>query len=137
VRFWDSSALVPLVSVEESTPSLSALLDADRGILVSFITSLEVESAVWRKARVNRDPEARQRSLERLAFLRRLWIIDDDYEAVLDEARTIVGRRGLRAGDAIQLASAIHIRGESTLSFVVKDQDLAAAARAEGFPVLP
>jgi predicted nucleic acid-binding protein len=44
----------------------------------------------------------------------------------------------LRAGDALQLAAALKgTRNPSARPFVTLDHDLASAARAEGFPVLP
>ena len=49
----------------------------------------------------------------------------------------MVGRHGLRGADAIQLAAAIIVRGNDVLPFVTFDDELIAAARAEGFPVLP
>jgi predicted nucleic acid-binding protein len=46
---------------------------------------------------------------------------------------------GLRAGDALQLASAVTACGgaASQLEFVTTDEELITAARAEGFPLLP
>lgn len=53
-------------------------------------------------------------------------------------ARRFASIYRLRTGDAIQLACAILATEErSALPFVVRDQDLAAAARAEGFSILP
>jgi predicted nucleic acid-binding protein len=49
----------------------------------------------------------------------------------------MVGRHGLRGADAIQLAAAVIVRGSGTLPLVTFDEELIAAARAEGFPVLP
>jgi len=137
VKFWDSSALVPLVSNESTTDTLNAIMAADPAVVVSPITPVEVDSAVWRKARQTRDEVARQRSLRRLSELRDRWIVVEEYAAVFEEARRMVARYGLRGGDAIQLATAIITRGNAVLVFVALDEDLKAAARAEGFPILP
>ena len=59
------------------------------------------------------------------------------YTRVLEEAQRVVGRHGLRGADAIQLAAAVIVRGSGTLPIVTLDDEMIAAARAEGFPVLP
>jgi predicted nucleic acid-binding protein len=137
VKFWDSSALVPLLADENSTDVLSAIALEDPEIVVSPITPVEVDSALWRKARRMRDDVARQRSHRRLAALRSQWTVIEDYREILEEARNMVARHGLRGADAIQLASAIVTRGGAVLTLVTRDEELATAARAEGFPILP
>ncbi len=57
---------------------------------------------------------------------------------LLDEAARLCARHGLRAYDAIQLASAVaarNVNGECDLA--VYDQPLRRAAAAEGFSLLP
>lgn len=57
---------------------------------------------------------------------------------ISEEARSLLRMHALRAGDAIQLASALHLQrhlGRPT-PFVVFDERLAAAARAAGLGVL-
>ncbi|HVG25819.1 MAG TPA: type II toxin-antitoxin system VapC family toxin [Thermoanaerobaculia bacterium] len=137
MKFWDSSALVPLVADEPKTDVVNAIIAKDRYMLVAFITPVEVESAVWRKARQMRNDLARQRSHHRLAAIRGDWVVIDDYGRVLKEAGRMVARYGLRGADAIQLACAIVGRPPAVLPFVTLDEELAAAARAEGFPILP
>lgn len=137
MRFWDSSALVPLVADEAKTDLLNELVGIDPVIVVSFITPIEVESAVWRKVRQMKDDLARQRSQHRLAQLRTAWSIVANFQMALDEARRMVARYGLRGADAIQLGCAIIGRPQKLLPFVALDEDLKAAARAEGFPILP
>ena len=59
-------------------------------------------------------------------------------EVALTKALEMVTRHQLRTGDAIQLACAVMARErEPNLPFVTLDDELAAAARAEGFTVLP
>lgn len=137
MKFWDSSALVPLLAAEPKSTVAKSLIEADPDVVISFITPIEVESTVWRKARITRDAAERQRAHRRLATLRSEWSIVDDYDRVLDEARRVIGRHGLRGADAIQLAAAIIVRGTGALPFVTFDEELILAARAEGFPVLP
>ena len=49
MRFWDSSAIVPLLIGEPRTEAMLELLRKDAQILASFITPLEVSSAIWRR----------------------------------------------------------------------------------------
>jgi predicted nucleic acid-binding protein len=125
------------VANEPTTEVLTAIANADPEFVISPITPVEVDSAVWRKARQTRDDVTRQRSLRRLAALRERWIVVEDYREVLEEAQRIVARYGLRGADAIQLGTAVVTRGGAVLPFVALDEELKAAARAEGFPILP
>jgi len=133
LRFWDTSALVPLLFKEESTPTLLSLLPEDPSIVVSFLTLIELTSAISRRA-------GEKRAAQRIAdALETGWTVIDDHDVVLSSARRLAAKHGLRSGDAIQLASALaSCRGASdALPFVVLDKELISAARAEGFPVLP
>jgi predicted nucleic acid-binding protein len=137
VRFWDSSALVPLLSDEPSTDAVYGLFGEDPDTIVACITPVEVTSAITRQAGFNLD--LLSLAERRYSVLDTTWRIVDDYVRVLEVAREVVFRHRLRSGDAIQLASAlIASRNEpSTLPFVTTDLELAAAARAEGFHTLP
>jgi predicted nucleic acid-binding protein len=99
---------------------------------------VEIESALWRKSKHERDESARQHALQWLAEIEDEWLTVERYDAAIGEARRIVRRRGLRGADAVQLASAVILRRCVPVSaFVTLDRDLAAAAHAEGFAVLP
>lgn len=137
MKFWDTSALIPLLADEPQTDAVRAIAESDPKLAVSFITAVEVDSALWRKAKRSADEIARQRSHRRLAALEADWLVIASFDDVLHEARRIVRRRGLRAADALQLASAMLLRPTGVTTFVTLDHDLAAAARAEGFPTLP
>jgi predicted nucleic acid-binding protein len=54
------------------------------------------------------------------------------------QARALLARHPLRAGDAIQLASCLYLERElrEAVPFVAFDQRLSDAARAEGLTVL-
>lgn len=139
MRFWDTSAIVPLVSLEETTPRIRELIAADRNVVVSFLAPIEVTSAIWRKARETKDDDARRESERRVHdLLEPYWTVVDEVEPIAKIARRLVTRHLLRAGDAINLAAAMYIAPDiSALPFVTNDERLKAAARAEGFPVLP
>jgi predicted nucleic acid-binding protein len=136
VKFWDSSALVPLVSDEERTDDLKKLFEQDRQVVVAFITPLEVTSAVSRKAGVNRD--LRREAQRHYAVLAANWSVINEYLLVLTNAERLIAHHRLRSGDAIQLACALIGTGPGArIPFVTLDEELAAAARAEGLSVLP
>jgi len=103
-------------------------------------TAVEVHSALFRVHR-----EGGLGSAELAASLRRLGSICDaalevtPSEQLRKLAQDAIARNDLRAGDALQLASALvvcreHPRGRS---FVCFDRKLAAAATLMGFSVLP
>jgi predicted nucleic acid-binding protein len=125
------------VADEPKTDLLNELIATDPVIVVAFITPIEVESAVWRKVRQMKDALARQRSQHRLAELRKAWSIVANFHSALAEAHRIVARYGLRGADAIQLACAVVGQPPPGFALVTLDEELAAAARAEGFPILP
>lgn len=136
MKFWDTSALIPLLTEEETTPIMTEIFRADQNIVAAFITPIEMTSVLWRKAGVNDD--LRHLAERRYAVIQANWTIIDEYAAAMPLARRYAAVYRLRAGDAIQLACAVlAIRERDELPFVVRDHDLAAAARTEGFPILP
>lgn len=138
MRFWDSSALVPLLAAESQSETVRTLIAEDPSIAVAFITPVEIESAIWRKSRHDSDDLARERALRRLAVIEQRWRIVNGSTFVVPEARRLVRDRHLRAADALQLACAIVFRTNTNAGeFVTLDHELAVAARAEGFTVLP
>ncbi len=117
---------------------MAELLSDDPNITVWICTSVELASAVWRRARSHdrlslRDAEALIASLESI------WMAIDESVAIVDRARHLLTKHRLRGMDALQLAAALVACGDDpySLPFVTLDLDLAGAARAEGFAVLP
>ena len=51
MRFWDASAIVPLVALEKETGDCRTLLAEDRDIVVWLLTPVEVISALTRSVR--------------------------------------------------------------------------------------
>jgi predicted nucleic acid-binding protein len=143
MRFWDSSALVPLLILEPSSQNMRALIHHDAEVVASFITAVEVSSAVWRRLHNGKLGAAEHAAAEeQFAALSNNWWEENELRRIIDLALDLLRRHPLRAADAIQLASAIAIVKAarikpSSLPFVTLDGDLADAARAEGFPVLP
>jgi hypothetical protein len=67
------------------------------------------------------------------------YIIQSINNTILEGAKAIVDRYGLRAYDAIQLAGCLELRsgvGETAPTFVCSDHDLVRAAALEGLEVL-
>jgi hypothetical protein len=138
MKFWDSSALVPLLVEEATTVRLRDLYVGEPGTIVWWATPVECTSAV---ARLEREghllPRAATEAFERLDALARHWHRIEPVEAVLDTARRLLRVHSLRAGDSLQLAAAI-LASEgkpSTLEFVCLDDRLVIAAQREGFVV--
>jgi uncharacterized protein len=139
VRFWDSSALVPLLLEQEESAGLRALSETDPAIAAWWGTSLECASAA---ARLRREGEltARQEDqvLQLLAQLKDAWSEVQPSEEVRSVAQRLLRVHALRAGDALHLAAALAWAGSPTgAELVTLDERLALAARLEGFVVLP
>jgi predicted nucleic acid-binding protein len=138
LKFWDSSALVALVFEEAASHRVRALLSADPEVVVSFLARIEVESAICRRSR-GQSPDVRRIATAKFTSLETTWVVVDPSLELMIRARRAAATHGLRGGDAIQLASAMAASTGATaqLPFVTTDDELIAAAIAEGFPVLP
>ena len=138
MKFWDSSALVPLLIEEEMTVPLRDLYLGAPGTITWWGTSIECASALCRLERENK-LSAREvtNALERLDALARHWHRIEPVDAVLETARRLLRVHPLRAADSFQLAAAfLASEGRpSTLEFVCLDDRLVTAAQREGFLV--
>ena len=135
MRFWDTSALVPLIVREPTTQRMLDLLRTDPDIVVSAVTPVEILSALARRSRENPDDEALKESRSLLQTLTEHWREIALDQAIIQIASELLFRRILKAADALQLATAMTAVRE--LPFVTLDETLAAAARQEGFRVEP
>lgn len=139
MRFWDSSALLPLLVQEPRTPAMIALLRNDPAAAVWWLTPVECWSALARLEREQRLSE--EQVAEAAALLEesaRRWTEVPPIERVRDQAARLLRLHPLRAGDALQLAAALVLSDfePRTLPVVTLDDRLATAARREGFVVL-
>ena len=139
MRFWDTSALVPLLVAEPTSSRVRAWLREDPGVIVWTLTRVELLSALARRRRS--DPRAaghlRTARGELLDAWER-WTEITAAEVVRRHAERLVETHPLRAADALQLGAAIVAAEEhpAMLEFVTLDDEQAAAAEREGFRVL-
>jgi predicted nucleic acid-binding protein len=139
VRFWDSSAVVPLVSAELQSLRCRTWLRRDPVMLVWALAATEVVSALSRKRRDQAlDARALRVAQRRLKKLEAAWNEIVQLDAVRSRARELLGAHDLRAADALHLAAALLAREQSgsTFEFVTFDRRLATATEREGFTVL-
>ena len=139
MRFWDSSAIVPLVCREATSATARGWLREDRVVLVWSFTPTEVISALTRRRREGAlDARPFAEAKRRLRLLEEAWSQVVQYEAVQARARRLLESHALRAADALQLSAAlvaVEDRPQRT-ALVTLDARLAAAAEKEGFTVL-
>lgn len=139
MRFWDTSALVPLIVAEPDTPRAERWLRTDPDVVIWTLTRVELLSALARRRREH-PKEARRLLQARREFLAAWdqWSEVTAVEAVRRHAERLVESHPLRAADALQLGAAIVAadHAPSTLTFVTLDQRQADAAEREGFRVL-
>ena len=139
MRFWDSSALAPLIVTEPATAEMRDLADDGRRIVVWWAAPVECVSAVVRRERAgDLDPEGASDALVTLDGLSGDWSEVPPTGRLRDAARRLIRVHDLRSADALQLAAA-HAASEQIpglLEFVTLDERLALAARREGFSVL-
>lgn len=136
MRFWDASAIVPLLVEEPASAACREWLRDDREMLVWALSVTEATSAVRRKQRMGELTEAAaDEALGRLDALAGAWSEVQALPRVRDRAHRLLAVHDLRAGDALQLAAALTatLDRPQLLPFVCLDARLQAAARREGF----
>jgi hypothetical protein len=140
VRFWDTSAIVPLCVVEPTTAVVRSIASEDSSLIVWWGSRTECVSAFARLRRDGRLAVAtEQRARRVLTVLAGEWSEVLPGDALRDRAERLLAVHALRAADAFQLAAAlIWSRGQTRSSTVVSfDERLRTAAANEGFALLP
>ena len=118
--------------------SVRRLLKSGRGA-ASRLSEVEVASALVRRAREGAFTlKNRDRALASLANDFAALIIVEFTPEITTEARALLLRHRLRAGDAVQLASCLYLQRElgQSLPFVAFDDRLTEAARHQGLTVV-
>ncbi len=139
MRYWDSSAIIPLLVVESTSDRVREVHSADPAIATWWGTTVECVSAL---ARLERDGAMTSAglgsSITRVRRALTTWTQVQPSDDVREQAIRLLRVHPLRAADAIQLAAAI-VASEfqpGTLEFVTLDKNQGAAADKEGFRVI-
>jgi predicted nucleic acid-binding protein len=139
MRFWDASAIVPLLVGEASTPGVLAEAERDPEIMVWWATQVECVSALARMEREARlDTAGMTNAIDRLDEFVRAWQEVQPVDRIRQTAIRLLRMHGLRAADAFQLSAAISASEErpASLRIVTLDDRFARAAEREGFRVI-
>lgn len=140
MKFWDSSALVPLLIVEPAREALLNLIDTDGELIVWWGSPVECVSAIARRERAGEmGVVAANDAIRRLHALSPTWVEVSPSIQVRHMAERLLRVHALRAADSLQLAAALAVAEQKpeVLGMVCLDERLSTAARREGFDVLP
>jgi uncharacterized protein len=140
MRFWDSSAIIPLLVTEFQTQLVREIYESRLGMLVWWATEAECASAIARLERDGSLPSAPAgQALGRLDLLKKEWHEIQPTDRARSIGRRLLRVHPLRAADALQLAAAVMAsEGEpSSLEIVTLDERLSEAAQKEGFTAIP
>lgn len=137
MRYFDASALAKRYVRETGSVKVRRLLSADIPA-TSRLSEVEIASALMRRAREGAlSHKQRDRALAALDSDVTAMLLVELSPEVVKRAQTLLRRHVLRAGDAIQLASCLHLRDElgDEVAMVAFDERLNAAAQLEGLAV--
>jgi uncharacterized protein len=140
LRYWDSSALVALHVQQTATSTVRDLLAQDTQVLTWILSDVEIRSALHRLSRDGAMTE--RQATTAIAAVESFWETIHVVSLVLPvkaRAKRLLAVHPIRAADALQLGAALTAVYDDPLSheFVCLDERLAAAARREGFSILP
>lgn len=139
MRFWDTSAIVPLLGEDPASEAGRLEFGRDPQIVVSWATEVECVSALTRRERDGAlDAVSLRLALDRLDRLSSEWIEVEPGQRIREVARRLLRLHPLRAADALQLAAALAASEDrpATLPLVTLDDRLVVAAEREGFVVV-
>lgn len=140
VKFWDTSAVIPLTILEPSTGMVRPFVDEDASIAVWWGTRVECVSAMARRQREGHISANAMRDARRvMVALAKEWTEVTPTEALRKRAERLLAVHAIRAADAFQLAAALVWARDDPAgnSFVCLDDRLREAANREGFQILP
>jgi predicted nucleic acid-binding protein len=136
LRFWDTSALVPLLVTQPRSAEVERWRDDDPVAITWTLASVEIVSALQRLVRESllSEPAAAEAELVAAEILAGTHVVTD-VERVKPLAARLLRVHALRAADALQLGAALLWADGSPAGLVVHTFDLrlAAAAEREGF----
>jgi predicted nucleic acid-binding protein len=112
VRFWDSSAVVPLIVAQAASAQVDGWLSEDPELALWTLTSVELASAIRRLVREGvlgeREANAAEARADELVKASHVII---NVETVKSQARRLLRLHPLRAADAMQLAAGVGVGG--------------------------
>ena len=139
MRFWDSSAILPLIVEERTSDYATRYYEANAELVVWWGASVECASAL---ARLERDGALETRdltqALQQLQALQSAWNEVQPLDTVRAAAQRRLRLHPLRAADALHLGAALVAADHrpQAWEFVCLDARLAAAAEREGFGIV-
>lgn len=137
MRFWDASAIVPLLIHEPRSSRAFQLFKSKEDILIWTLTPVECYSALYRKDRENRVPMTQILAFQqKMRMLSDRWVEISHVERVRSVAQKLLASHPLRAADSLQLAAALVSFGQAPGEFVSFDERLNEAAIREGLVVV-
>jgi predicted nucleic acid-binding protein len=139
VKYWDASAITPLIAEEPTRGYLLKLLEQDADMLAWWGTPVEIASALARRER-----EGLLTADEVTAALATAHALAESWHEIVPSdpirrtAERLLRSHPLRAADSLQLAAALIAADHDpqSLEFVCLDGRLARAAQREGFVVI-
>jgi predicted nucleic acid-binding protein len=138
VRFWDTSAVVPLLVEQQTSSRVAAWVREDEAIVLWTLTPVEIVSALRRLVRDNAlDERDAQLAEGRMGDVVRVSQVIVDTEPVKALATRLLRLHPLRPFDALQLGAALHWAEAHPQGRTLHTLDgrLALAALREGFTV--
>jgi len=134
--FLDTSSLLKLYHNEPGTDTLIATLSQDvESIYLSELALLEFRSAIWKKTRtdeIDTDTANTVIACFQQDYAKFQWIsVDNEIIQQAQELLMNYGSAGLRTLDAIQLACALTLKGESKVCFFTADKLLKSFFKQE------
>lgn len=137
MKFWDTSAVIPLLIDEQQSHVIDQIFNKDPAIVVWWGTSIECVSAMARLERENKITHKEAESIiSRLSQIRSTWREIQPGTKLKQTAERILRLHPLRAQDSQQLAACIIANTDHQIEFVTLDERLATAARKEGLIVI-
>jgi predicted nucleic acid-binding protein len=139
MKFWDASAIIPLLANEPTRSRMLNILNEDPQVLFWWGTPVEIASEL---ARLERDQLLSAsdfaRAFDTARRLTESWQEVVPSDAVRRTAERLLRVHPLRAADSLQLAAALIAADHepANLEIVCLDTRLIAAAQREGFNVL-
>lgn len=139
IYYLDSSALVKRYAAESGSSSMTALVESDAKIAVSWLALPETLAAVARRAKGGSLSAEDLKSIRSQLHLdmQRFMIVEVS-GAPVEGIEALIAHHALRGADSIHLSTALWLKKatKTPVVFVASDHELLVAARAERLKTL-